>query len=281
LKVRLANSAEYARVQRLIVDNDLHTVCQEANCPNRGECYSAGTATFLILGDHCTRGCTFCNVKRGKPAAYDLAEAERVAAAVAQLKLEYVVVTSVTRDDLPDGGSKLFARVTGKVREERPECKVELLIPDFKGNHEAFSTVAAAAPEVLNHNLETVRRLYRTVRRGADYDRSLDLFRSFGELNPQIILKSGLMVGLGETVDELQEAFADLVAAGCSILTLGQYLQPSPEHHPIEKFYTPDEFAELGRQAQASGFAVVESAPLVRSSFHARESYEKLAGELR
>ncbi|MFH2055413.1 MAG: lipoyl synthase [bacterium] len=274
--MRLSNSPEFARVQNLILTKDLHTVCQEANCPNRGECYGSGTATFLILGDRCTRGCTFCNVSRGKPDGYDLAEAGRVADAVRQLKLNYVVITSVTRDDLPDGGSELFARVTRAVHAVRPGCQVELLIPDFRGDHAAFARVASAAPEVLNHNLETVERLYTTVRRGADYRRSLELFDAFRALDQKLILKSGLMVGLGETVDELKQAFRDLVEHDCQMLTIGQYLQPSPEHHPVIRFYHPDEFEELGRLALAAGFKVVESAPLVRSSYHARESFARI-----
>jgi lipoic acid synthetase len=271
----LANSPDFARVQNLIATQDLHTVCQEANCPNRGECYGSGTATFLILGDQCTRGCKFCNIARGKPISYDLSEAGRVAVAVAQLELNYVVITSVTRDDLDDGGSTLFAKVTEQVRRERPGCRVELLIPDFRGNRNAYRRVAEASPDVLNHNLETVARLYATVRQGADYRRSLDLFAAFRELDHSLLLKSGLMVGLGENIEELKVAFGDLIEAGCQMLTVGQYLQPSAEHHPIMKFYHPEEFAELGRLAQAAGFKVVESAPLVRSSYHARESFEK------
>ena len=266
-------------MQNLIISRDLHTVCQEANCPNRGECYGSGTATFLILGDKCTRGCSFCNVSRGKPEGYDLSEADRVADAVAQLQLNYVVITSVTRDDLPDGGSELFARVTGAVHQARPGCQVELLIPDFRGDQAAFARVAAAGPEVLNHNLETVQRLYASVRRGADYRRSLDLFSSFRALDEKLVLKSGVMVGLGETTDELKQVLADLVEHGCQVLTIGQYLQPSPEHHPVIRFYHPDEFEELARLALKLGFRVVESAPLVRSSYHARESYLKIAGE--
>jgi lipoic acid synthetase len=276
LTVRLPVTPTSQNVRRLITEHKLHTVCQEANCPNRGECFGNGTATFLILGSVCTRGCTFCNIASGRPQDYDLGEADRVAEAAAILKLDYVVVTSVTRDDLPDYGSTLFALVVEKVRQARPECNVELLIPDFRGDEYSCRRVADAGPDVLNHNLETVRRLYRTVRRGADYDRSLHVLGIFHELNPDLILKSGLMVGLGESEDELRETFADLAGHRCRILTIGQYLQPTKSHHPVVEFYQPERFENLKEQALAAGIDVVESAPLVRSSYHARESYLKL-----
>lgn len=276
LTVRMPTTPMSQQVRHLIAANKLHTVCQEANCPNRGECFGEGTATFLILGSTCTRGCTFCNVSRGKPDGYDLEEADRVAEAAVTLELDYVVVTSVTRDDLPDYGSTLFADVVGRVREARPVCLVELLIPDFRGDPVACSRVADAAPDVLNHNLETVRRLYPTVRRGADYDRSLQVFRIFRELRPDLILKSGLMVGLGEAEDELAQAFDDLAAVGCRILTIGQYLAPSKRHHPVIEYYHPDRFEALKEKAFVAGIEVVESAPLVRSSYRAKESYYKI-----
>ncbi len=276
LTVRLPVSPTSQNVRRLIAEQKLHTVCQEANCPNRGECFGNGTATFLILGSVCTRGCTFCNVARGKPQDYDLGEADRVAEAAAILELDYVVVTSVTRDDLPDYGSTLFALVVEKVRQSRPACNIELLIPDFRGDEYSCRRVVDAAPDVLNHNLETVRRLYRTVRRGADYDRSLRVLDIFHELKPKLILKSGLMVGIGEREDELRETFDDLAQHHCRILTIGQYLQPTKSHHPVVEFYEPERFERLKEQALAAGIDVVESAPLVRSSYHARESYLKL-----
>ncbi|MCK4857102.1 MAG: lipoyl synthase [candidate division Zixibacteria bacterium] len=281
LTVRMPAGENYQRIRKLIESHHLHTICQEANCPNRCECYNSGTATFLILGSHCTRGCTFCNVSRGEPTPYDPGEADRVADAVAWLELDYVVITSVTRDDLTDYGSTLFALVCDKVRKARPGCQVELLIPDFMGDRKAFARVVAATPDVLNHNLETVKRLYGEVRRGADYDRSLDVFTAFRELAPGLILKSGLMVGLGETITELREVISDLAERGCRILTIGQYLQPSPRHHPVVKFYHPDIFIELAELAQAAGIDIVESAPLVRSSYHAKESYLKISTAIR
>jgi lipoic acid synthetase len=264
----------YSEVRNLLSALDLHSVCQEANCPNRAECFGDKTATFLILGDICTRGCTFCNVKRGRPGEVDKNEPERVARAVKKLGLEYVVVTSVTRDDLSDGGASIFAETIKAIRKINPGCKVEVLIPDFRGDIDALKTVLEAEPDVLNHNIETVERLYDEVRKGADYRRSLNLIGRVRRLKPEMMTKSGLMVGLGETIDEIKTAMRDLVQAGCQLLTIGQYLAPSDKHYAVDRYYTPEEFAELKKTAIELGFLGVVSGPLIRSSYKASQMFQ-------
>jgi lipoic acid synthetase len=263
-------------VNRLLDGLALHTVCQEAQCPNKGECFHARTATFLILGDVCTRGCRFCAVQKGSPEPLDGNEPERVALAVERLNLKYAVITSVTRDDAPDGGAGIFAETIRAIRRRMPGCKVEVLIPDFLGSDDALRTVMDARPDVLNHNLETVPRLYATARPGADYARSLALLRRAKEMSPGALTKTGLMLGLGETLDEVRAVLAELIAVRCDLLTLGQYLQPSRAHLPIERYVPPEEFAALAREGEAMGLKHVEAGPLVRSSYHAREQVEVL-----
>ncbi len=276
LRVRFPGGPNYLALRRLMRDLELHTVCEEARCPNMGECWEQGTATFMLLGDVCTRACGFCSVTTGRPFAVDEAEPERVAQAVERLRLRHAVLTSVTRDDLPDGGAAIFAATIARIHAATPECSVEVLIPDLLGNWEALGAIMAARPEILNHNTETVPRLYRRVRPKAEYERSLELLERAKVLAPERPTKSGLMLGLGETRDELLEVFADLRAVGCDILTLGQYLQPTPRHLPIERYVPPDEFAALRRDALALGFPHVEAGPLVRSSYHAREQVDAL-----
>lgn len=271
LKVRFPTGGNYQRIQELMRDQTLHTVCEEARCPNIGDCWSRGTATFMILGDTCTRSCGFCAVKTGRPATLDTGEPARVALAIQRMGLKHAVITSVNRDELPDGGSGIFAETVRWSRRLSPETTIEVLIPDFKGDWEALATVCAAEPEILNHNVETVPRLYRRVRPQAVYERSLELLRRAKELDPGTLTKSGLMVGLGETREELLEVFRDLAANGVDILTVGQYLRPTPKHLPIERYWHPDEFAELKERALEMGFKHVESGPLVRSSYHAEE----------
>ncbi len=252
----------------------LHTVCEEANCPNIGECWHHGTATFMILGDVCTRSCGYCNVVHGKPQPADPNEPLRVADAVASMDLNYVVVTSVDRDDLDDFGASIFAGVVREVRARRPQCKVEVLIPDFQGNEQSLHTVLDARPDVLNHNTETVPRLYRTARPGGRYERALELLDRARRYAPEIPTKSGIMVGLGEEWDEIIAVLKDLANVGCGILTIGQYLRPSLAHLPMSRYYTPEQFRELKRIALDLGFGHVESGPLVRSSYHAHEQAE-------
>lgn len=254
----------------VIRDLRLETVCESAKCPNRTECWSQRTATFMILGNVCTRPCGFCSVPKGKTEALEADEPERVAEAAARLGLKYVVITSVTRDDLPDGGAEHFYRSVLAVR-ERTGATVEVLTPDFLGNSAAIERVIAARPEVFNHNTETVPRLYHRVRRNADYQRTLDLLRRVKSVSPQMTTKSGLMLGLGERIEELLEVLADLRSVGCDILTLGQYLQPTPEHLPVERYVPPEEFDAIGDLARTMGFSLVASGPFVRSSYHAGE----------
>lgn len=257
----------------VIRDLRLETVCESAKCPNRTECWSQRTATFMILGNVCTRPCGFCSVPKGKTEALEADEPERVAEAAARLGLKYVVITSVTRDDLPDGGAEHFFRSVLAVR-ERTGATVEVLTPDFLGNRLAIERVIAARPEVFNHNTETVPRLYHRVRRNADYRRTLDLLQQVKSSAPHMTTKSGLMLGLGETVEELLEVLADLRSVGCDILTLGQYLQPSPAHLAVERYVPPEEFDEIGNLARRLGFSLVASGPFVRSSYHAGEMAE-------
>jgi lipoic acid synthetase len=280
LKVRIPSGAGYARIDRYHREAGLHSVCRSAACPNQGECWSRGTATFMVLGDRCTRDCAFCNVGSALPFPPDPAEPAKVAAAVAELGLRHAVVTAVTRDDLPDGGAEHFAALTRELRRAAPGCTVELLISDLQGNREALSTILRAGPDILGHNIETVPRLYPLARKGASYRRSLDLLAAARELSPQIPTKSGVMLGLGETTGELLEVLTDLRDSGCALLTLGQYLAPSRKHLPVERYVPPEEFAELRRQALSLGFAHVESGPLVRSSYHAEEQFTE-AGHAR
>ena len=247
----------------------LHTVCEEARCPNIGECWAHGTATFMLLGDVCTRNCGFCAVKHGRPLSVDPEEPRRVAGAVSALGLRHVVITSVDRDDLPDGGASQFARTAEAIKETVPGCSVEVLIPDFQGNEAALRTVLEAPIDVLNHNVETVPRLYRRVRPGARYERSLELLDRAKRIRPDVRTKTGLMLGLGEERPEVVGVLRDLVAIRCDILTLGQYLQPTARHLPVVRYVPPEEFSELRKEALAMGFRYVESGPLVRSSYHA------------
>lgn len=273
LKVRIPGGPNYARIDRYHREGGLNTVCRGAACPNQGECWSRGTASFMILGNRCTRGCTFCNVGRGQPLPPDPEEAAKVAAAIAELGLKHAVVTSVTRDDLADGGAEQFAALIHEVRRQAPGCRIELLIPDFAGDVDALARVIDAAPDLLGHNLETVPRLYDTVRHGANYRRSLRLFAEARRIAPELPLKSGLMAGLGETAEELTAVMADLRAAGCSLLTLGQYLAPSRRHHPVQRYLPPEEFAALRERALALGFVEVAAGPLVRSSYQAERQF--------
>lgn len=273
LKVRYAAGPAYTRIDRLHREAGLHSVCRSAACPNQGECWNRGIATFLILGDSCTRDCAFCNIRHGAPAPPDPAEPHQVAAAIAELKLRHAVITSVTRDDLADGGAAVFAELTRLLREQTPGCCIELLIPDLDGRREALATLLQAPPEVLAHNLETVPRLYSQVRPKADYQRSLRLLATARELAPQLLTKSGLMLGMGETVEEVLTVCADLRRAGVSLLTLGQYLAPSRRHYPVQRFVTPEEFAALRQAALQLGFTHVAAGPLVRSSYHADQAY--------
>lgn len=270
-KARFPSGARYEEVRGLLRDVALHTVCEEARCPNIGECFNAGTATFMILGDTCTRACGFCAVTSGRPGALDPLEPARLAATVERLGLDYVVITSVNRDDVEDGGASVFAACIRAIRARMPRCEVEVLIPDFEGNWDALAAVVEARPVVLNHNTETVPRLYSRVRPKGRYERSLELLRRVKALDPSMPAKSGLMVGLGETLDELRAAIADLREHGCDLLTVGQYLRPTPKHLPVERYVPPEEFAEIAEYARGLGFAHVEAGPLVRSSYHAGE----------
>ncbi len=296
----------YAELKKLMRNLELHTVCEEARCPNIGECWNSRTATFMILGDVCTRRCMFCAVKKGNPdGAVDVDEPQRLGEAVGYLKLKHVVITSVNRDDLPDGGARTFAACIAEARENRPSCTVEVLIPDLEGNWDALKMIVEAQPEVLNHNTETVPRLYRRVRPYANYEQTLTLLRmgkhyakilfrnpetveidktgfvktSSGYYTQKMLTKSGIMVGLGETVTELLETMQDIRDTDCDILTIGQYLSPSSRHLPIQRYYTPEEFAELKAAGMEMGFRYVESGPLVRSSYHAGEQ-ARLASNL-
>jgi lipoic acid synthetase len=268
-KIRLAANNRLLDVRNLIRDNNLHTVCSSAACPNKTECWNAGTATFMILGNICTRNCRFCGVSKGMPAGLDLDEPERVADAVASLQLKYAVITSVTRDDLADGGSSLFAATIRAIRIKRAGCRVEVLIPDFKGSESSLGTVLDAAPDVLNHNIETVPSLYPTVRPQADYQRSLAMLASARASG--MLTKTGLMLGLGEAIDEVKAVMHDLRKVDCSLLTLGQYLQPGRYHLPVKKYYHPDEFTALRDEATSMGFQHVAAGPLVRSSYRAEQ----------
>jgi lipoic acid synthetase len=267
LKVKLPTGKNYVEVRNLMRNNKLNTVCEEARCPNLAECWNHRTATFMILGDTCTRSCGFCNIKVGLPTELDLDEPRRVAEAVNNLQLRHVVITSVNRDELQDGGASIFTELNRLIRETTPDCTIEILIPDFKGMEEAFEIIMQNPPDILNHNLETVPRLYHAVRPQAKYQRSLDLINWFHHRG--LKTKSGIMVGIGETKEEVVELMKDLVAHHCDILTIGQYLQPTGNHLPVHRFVTPDEFAFYKTEGLKLGFKIVESAPLVRSSYHA------------
>ncbi|GAB4566609.1 MAG: lipoyl synthase [Anaerolineae bacterium] len=272
LRVKIQETPNYRRIRGLMRGQSLHTVCEEAGCPNIGECWGRGTATFLLMGDICTRSCGFCKIKTGRPMPLDPDEPRRVAETVRTMGLRHAVLTSVNRDEQPDGGAWVFAETIRWIHSLVPGCSVEVLIPDFKGNWDALKTVMDAGPEILNHNTETVPRLYRTVRPQAKYERSLELLRRAKEMDPQGLTKSGIMVGLGETWDEILAVMDDLAAQRVDILTIGQYLQPSRFHLPIERYYTPEEFDRLREEGLARGFRWVESGPLVRSSYHAEQA---------
>jgi lipoic acid synthetase len=274
LRKRLGAGTDFERVSRLVESQGLHTVCREAKCPNQWECFSAGTATFLILGRTCTRNCRFCGVESGFPEPPDPLEPGRLAQTALEMKLEYVVVTSVTRDDLRDGGAFMFARTIGELKARDEKMRVEVLIPDFRGDRDALAAVVSARPDVINHNIETVPGLYPKARPGADYNRSLALLSRVRALNPDILTKSGLMLGLGETADEVRKALDDLLAAGCRIVTLGQYLQPSKSHLPVAAYVPPEEFEKWRSYALAAGFSAAAAGPFVRSSYRAGEMFQ-------
>jgi lipoic acid synthetase len=274
LKVKLPNNEEYFRIKGLVHQQKLNTVCVDARCPNIGECWGAGTATFMILGDVCTRACRFCAVKTGKPPAYDVDEPRRVAAAIEKMGLRYAVITSVDRDDLKDGGAFIFAETIRQTREASPGIRIEVLIPDFRGNTDALRTVLEAAPQVLAHNVETVPRLYPVARAGSRYRRSLDLLRTAKSFAIPVLTKSSLMLGLGEDRDEILEVLNDLREVEVDIVTLGQYLQPTPQNLPVDTYYTPQEFSEYRDYAYSLGFTRVASGPLIRSSYRAEQQAE-------
>lgn len=278
LKVRVGKGASFRKVDALLKENGLNTVCRSALCPNVGRCFERGTATFLILGNTCTRSCRFCAVEGGRPAALDADEPARVAAAVYRLELRHAVITSVTRDDLADGGARHFAATVRAIRSASPACRIELLVPDFGGSAAALETVLQSGPDILNHNIETVPRLYPRVRPGADYQRSLELLgrarRWQDDGGHDVLTKSGVMVGLGETMTELEQVMSEAVAAGCQMFTIGQYLQPSRDHLPVVSFYLPAAFEQLKSYGDALGFHHVASGPLVRSSYLADEQFE-------
>lgn len=275
LKVRLPNTPEFNRVRAVLTDLRLHSVCQEARCPNIAECFHSGTATFLILGDICSRNCGYCNVRRGTPAPLDEEEPERIAAAVKNLGLSYAVITSVTRDDLPDGGAEMFARCIKAVRRDIPGCRVEVLIPDLQGDWNALDIIMEARPDVINHNMEVVQSLFPALRPRGNYEISLELLRRIRTYTGRTTSKSGFMIGFGEGWKEILDLLRDLAGTGCERLTIGQYQQPTRELWPVKKYYHPDEFETLKQIALQMGFRHVESGPLVRSSYHAARASEK------
>ena len=277
IKVQAPSGETYEKLHQLMRRKSLHTVCEEAGCPNMGECWGAGTATFLMLGDICTRTCGFCDIKHGRPEVLDWMEPERVAQAVKAMELNHAVITSVNRDDRKDGGAPIFAMVIRRIRELLPGCSVEVLIPDFKGSPEALRIVMDARPEILNHNVETVPRLFKQVQPQDNYAWAAATLTNAKKLDPEVLTKSGIMVGLGETMDEVKTVMRDQRSWGVDILTIGQYLQPSKQHLPIERYYTPEEFQELKDYGYGLGFQWVESGPLVRSSYHAAEQVRALS----
>ncbi|CAM4381875.1 lipoyl synthase [Paenibacillus phoenicis] len=274
IRIKLTTGDNYQDIKQMMRSKTLHTVCEEARCPNIYECWANRTATFMILGDICTRACRFCAVNTGMPTELDLQEPQRVAEAAEQMNLRHCVVTSVARDDLKDGGASIFAGTIKAIRERLPFCSVEVLIPDFQGDEEALRIVMDAKPDILNHNIETVERLSDRVRAKAKYRRSLELLRRAKEMRPEIPTKSSIMLGVGEEWDEILQAMDDLRAVDCDILTIGQYLQPTPQHLRVEKYYKPEQFAELKEEGMKRGFSHVESGPLVRSSYHAHEQVQ-------
>jgi len=276
LRVRLPTGEAQAKVREMMRSKKLHTICEEAHCPNIGECWGRGTATFLILGDVCTRSCRFCAVKRGRPETIDWTEPLRVAQAVANMKLRHAVITSVNRDELPDGGAAVYAETIRQIRQRAPKCTIELLIPDFLGDRESLAIVMDAKPEILGHNVETAPRLYRYVRPQAKYQRSLEVLRMAKDLDPTALTKSGIMVGLGENRDEIEQVMADLRSVEVDIMTIGQYLRPTETHLTVVRYWTPEEFAELKDIGYAAGFRWVESGPLVRSSYRAEQQAREL-----
>ena len=273
LKVKMPGSDNYRQIKGLLEGNQLHTVCEEAHCPNIGECWDRGTATFMILGDTCTRACAYCAVTTGPPMTVDFEEPIRLAETVDRMGLNYAVITSVNRDDLPDGGASIFAQCIRNIRRRTPECKVEVLIPDFEGDWTALGKVMKAKPDTLNHNIETVRRMFHRMRAKGDYELSLELIAKAKEIDSGAVTKSGMMVGLGETWDEIIETMKDLRQVDCDLLTIGQYLRPSKKHIALAKWYTPQEFDELRDLGMNLGFSHVASGPLVRSSYHADEQH--------
>ncbi len=276
IKVRLPAGSNYVRLKKLMRDKGLHTVCEEAMCPNIGECWGRGTATFLLMGDTCTRSCGFCHIKTGRPALLDEDEPRRVAESALAMNLNHCVLTSVNRDELPDGGAHIFANTIREIRQRLPACSIEVLIPDFKGNRDALKQVMDARPSILNHNTETVPRLYRTVRPQANYQQTLRVLSGAKELDPGGLTKSGIMVGLGETKDEIVVVMRDLHEHQVDILTIGQYLRPSPLHLPVQRYVHPDEFREFHEIGMEMGYRWVESGPLVRSSYHAEGQAQAL-----
>ena len=274
LKVKAPGSAKYLELKQLLKEGALNTVCEEAHCPNIGECWSLGTATFMILGDTCTRACSYCAVNTGKPQEPDLFEPARLAQTVERMKLEYAVITSVDRDDLKDGGASFFASCIRLINKRVPDCKVEVLIPDFNGDQNALRAVMNSNPSTLNHNIETVRRIFPKVRPKGDYDMSLKLLKNAKNIKPGIPTKSGLMVGLGETYNEITQTMNDLRNSDCDLLTVGQYLRPSQKHWPVVKWYTDSDFRKIKEEGLSLGFKHVASGPLVRSSYHANEQHE-------
>jgi lipoic acid synthetase len=273
LKVKRFGGETYRQVKTILRETNLHTICQEAKCPNIGECFERGTAVFLILGDVCTRNCSYCNVSHGVPRLINQAEPQDIAKSVKKLGLSYVVITSVTRDDLPDGGAHFFNKTITAIKSENKRCKVEVLIPDFLGNKTSLQKVMDAHPDVVNHNIEVVKELFPIMRPQGNYQRSLNLLKNIKDINKTVKSKSGLMIGLGETMDQLLNTLYDLRDNLVDIITIGQYLQPSPTHVEIVKYYTPEEFTQLKTKAQRMGFSHVEAGPLVRSSYHAEEAF--------
>ena len=274
LKVRAPGGQQYIRLKQLMRELDLHTVCEEAHCPNVGECWEHGAATFMILGDVCTRNCAYCAVAHGRPPKYDIEEPSRVAAAIGEMQLRHVVITSVDRDDLPDFGAYIFAETIRQIKQRLPDCSVEVLVPDFQGNEDSIRTVLEAGPDIYNHNTETVPRLYKRCRPGGRYERVLEIFRTAKRIAPDIPTKTGIILGMGETLEEVELVMRDLRSVDVDILTLGQYLRPSESHIPIDRYVTPDEFRRMRDIGMAMGFKHVESGPLVRSSYHAWEQVQ-------
>jgi lipoic acid synthetase len=274
LKVKAPGGPKYLRLKHLMRELNLHTVCEEAHCPNVGECWEHGTATFMILGDVCTRNCAYCAVAHGRPPAYDIDEPVRVADAIGEMQLRHAVITSVDRDDLPDFGAYIFAETIRQIKQRLPDCSVEVLVPDFQGNEDSIRAVLEAGPDIYNHNTETVPRLYKRCRPGGRYERVMQIFRTSKRIAPDIPTKTGIILGMGETLEEVELVMRDLRAVDVDILTLGQYLRPSADHIPIDRYVTPEEFRQLREIGMAMGFKHVESGPLVRSSYHAWEQVQ-------